>query len=119
MSREDADTFTTQRFKIPTWLRWRSSMSDKSSPEVRSDEALARENRADSPAEELPMHLLAAGIPLTLLLDLAENFGPPSTQILEAEHDPAYDDPSDPAVNWLAHLSPRASSMEQGTQLRA
>ena len=30
----------------------------------------------------LAMRLLAAGIPLTLLLDLAENFGPPSVQIL-------------------------------------
>jgi len=52
------------------------------------------------------MHLLAAGIPLTLLLDLAENFGPPSTQILEAEHDPSYVNPDDPAADWLDHLIP-------------
>lgn len=36
-------------------------------------------------AADLSMSLLAAGIPLTLLLDLAENFGPPSADILAAE----------------------------------
>lgn len=35
--------------------------------------------------EPLPMRLLAAGIPLTLLLDLAESFGPPSGDILRDE----------------------------------
>jgi hypothetical protein len=60
----------------------------------------ANENTAD----DLPMNLLAAGIPLTLLLDLAENFGPPSNQILEAEHDSVYHDPDEPAADWLSHL---------------
>jgi hypothetical protein len=55
-------------------------------------------------AGDLPMNLLAAGIPLTLLLDLAENFGPPSNQILEAEHDSVYHDPDEPAADWLSHL---------------
>lgn len=35
--------------------------------------------------DELTMSLLAAGIPLTLLLDLAESFGPPSAAILAEE----------------------------------
>lgn len=39
-----------------------------------------------APEQSLPMRLLAAGIPLTLLLDLAEQFGPPSRDILRAEH---------------------------------
>jgi len=58
----------------------------------------------DQVADELPMNLLAAGIPLTLLLDLAENFGPPSSQIPEAEHDAVYHDPDAPAADWLSHL---------------
>ena len=58
----------------------------------------------DQGADELPMNLLAAGIPLTLLLDLAENFGPPSSEILEAEHDAVYHDPDEPAADWLSHL---------------
>ncbi len=39
------------------------------------------------------MDLLAAHIPLTLLLDLAENFGPPSQEILQSEA--ATSDPAD------------------------
>ncbi|HEV7208602.1 MAG TPA: hypothetical protein VGN54_07675 [Mycobacteriales bacterium] len=45
------------------------------------------------PAEDLSMSLLAAGIPLTLLLDLAESFGPPSADILAGEDEV---DPSTP-----------------------
>lgn len=40
---------------------------------------------ADEGDDALTMGLLAAHIPLTLLLDLAETFGPPSHQILESE----------------------------------
>jgi len=46
-----------------------------------------------SAEDDLSMSLLAAGIPLTLLLDLAESFGPPSAQILAGEDDV---DPSTP-----------------------
>ena len=67
----------------------------------------------DHSADDLPMNLLAAGIPLTLLLDLAENFGPPSSQILEAEHDAVYHDPDEPAADWLAHLpTPGTAAMQ-------
>jgi hypothetical protein len=40
---------------------------------------------AEENDEALTMGLLAAHIPLTLLLDLAETFGPPSHEILEDE----------------------------------
>jgi|GEM_PF-6096841 len=60
-------------------------MSDESSYDDHSQGG--RAEPFDDPDDELPMHLLAAGIPLTLLLDLAENFGPPSHQILESEVD--------------------------------
>lgn len=36
-------------------------------------------------ADSIAMRMLAAGIPLTLLLDLAEAFGPPSAEILVEE----------------------------------
>ncbi|MHB8340918.1 MAG: hypothetical protein ACYDB7_07045 [Mycobacteriales bacterium] len=36
-------------------------------------------------ADSFAMRMLADGIPLTLLLDLAEQFGPPSVDILRAE----------------------------------
>lgn len=36
-------------------------------------------------ADSFAMRMLQAGIPLTLLLDLAEQFGPPSVDILRAE----------------------------------
>lgn len=47
--------------------------------------AVERRVRDCATADALAMHLLAAHIPLTLLLDLAENFGPPSTQISATE----------------------------------
>lgn len=43
----------------------------------------------DAWTDALAMGLLQAHIPLTLLLDLAETFGPPSQQILESETDVA------------------------------
>lgn len=47
--------------------------------------AVERRVRDCETVDALAMHLLAAHIPLTLLLDLAENFGPPSTQISATE----------------------------------
>lgn len=39
----------------------------------------------DQSANSLPMRMLAAGVPLTLLMDLAEAFGPPSASIMTEE----------------------------------
>jgi hypothetical protein len=44
-----------------------------------------RNSGVDEGDDALTMDLLAAHIPITLLLDLAETFGPPSRQILESE----------------------------------
>ncbi|HVV29544.1 MAG TPA: hypothetical protein VHC41_01565 [Mycobacteriales bacterium] len=58
---------------------------------------------SEAAARTLAMSLLAAHIPLTLLLDLAENFGPPSAQILASESEPV------PAW-WLPRPSAAESS---------
>lgn len=49
------------------------------------DSPIRRDSDANEGEEALTMGLLAAHIPLTLLLDLAETFGPPSHDIFEDE----------------------------------
>jgi hypothetical protein len=79
-------------------LRRRCSMMDRQSPDASTPGADQLGNPSHLAVDELPMNLLAAGIPLTLLLDLAENFGPPSAQILAAEHEADHSDPSEAAL---------------------
>lgn len=60
--------------------------------------AVDAQAQAPDASDELAMGMLGAGIPLTLVLDLAESFGPPSAEILATE------DPE--AGDWLHDLPP-------------
>ena len=50
----------------------------------------------DEPADRAGMELLASHVPLSLLIDLAEDRGPHSDEIMLEEH------PSDAELSWIA-----------------